>query len=123
MERKARENLEAARVLLTQEDPCTNAATSRAYYAAYQACWSAMNDAGRAAPEVRPGVVYFPHSDLPGEAVAAGILTNEQASDLETLAILRSWADYGADDITLEQAAWSVSVAEGLVGFLVGASI
>lgn len=40
-ERKAWENLEAAERLL-QGEPSPNAAASRAYYAAYQACWVAM---------------------------------------------------------------------------------
>jgi hypothetical protein len=63
MERKAWENLAAARTLLQGEEPCPNAAASRAYYAAYHACWVAMVEAGNEPPEVRPGSVYFPHAE------------------------------------------------------------
>ena len=80
MERKAWENLAAARVLLEVEDPCPNAAASRAYYAAYHACWHAMNEAGITTPEVRAGIYYFLHDPLPYEARRAGVL-DDQASE------------------------------------------
>ncbi len=104
MERKALENLDAARRLLEADDPCSNAAVSRAYYAAYQACWSAMVDAGHSAPRARPGVHYFKHEVLPQEALQARVLDEQEGQDLDYLRIQRIRADYYEDDVTLEEA-------------------
>ncbi|KFA88358.1 HEPN domain-containing protein [Archangium violaceum] len=115
MERKAWENLSAARVLLEIEDPCPNAAASRAYYAAYHACWHAMNEVGIPTPEVRPGVYYFLHEPLPRDAVAVGVL-DEQASDaLDWLVQLCVVADYLVEELTAELARDALEMATSFV--------
>ena len=120
MERKAWENLSAARVLLEIEEPCPNAAASRAYYAAYHACWHAMNEAGIPTPEVRPGIYYFLHEPLPRDAVAVGVL-DEQASDaLDWLVQLRVGADYLVEELTAELARDALEMATSFVRRLLG---
>jgi hypothetical protein len=90
MERKARENIAAARILLKEEeDACPNAAVSRAYYAAYQACWVAMVQKGHEAPEARPGASYFPHAKMPHLARDAGVIDDRQSRALAGLYDLR----------------------------------
>jgi uncharacterized protein (UPF0332 family) len=120
MERKAWENLAAARVLLEMEEPCPNAAASRAYYAAYHACWFAMNEAGIPTPEVRPSVYYFLHEPLPQDAVAAGVLDWGASKVLVWLADLRVAADYVVDDLTVELVKQALEVATSFVRRLLG---
>jgi uncharacterized protein (UPF0332 family) len=117
MERKAWENLEAARLLLQGEDPCPNAAASRAYYAAYQACWAAMvRKKGIEPPEVRPGSTYFRHPDLPHEAREAGVLNERESKVLADLCDLRVAADYYEDvDVTVEEVREALQRADPLV--------
>jgi uncharacterized protein (UPF0332 family) len=115
MERKARENLEAARLLLEGEDHCPNSSISRAYYAAYHACWDAMVDAGHPVPEVRRSVRYFHHQTFPQEVCDAGVLDEQQAGDLDYLYNQRIKADYYEDDVTLEEARAALKVSEALV--------
>lgn len=117
MERKAQENLEAALVLLSQENPFPNAACSRAYYAAYQACWVAMVDAGVTVP-ADDGKAYFRHKDLPSQAREREVLTQDQQEDLEHLEATRINADYREDELTLEDARTIVALAEVLVPVL-----
>ncbi|REG25196.1 uncharacterized protein (UPF0332 family) [Archangium gephyra] len=120
MERKAWENLAAARVLLEIEDPCPNAAASRAYYAAYHACWQAMNEAGIPTPEVRPGVYYFLHDPLPGDAIEAGVLDRQAGRALRWLAELRVVADYLGDELTVELVRRALEKATAFVQRLLG---
>ncbi|HEX8437612.1 hypothetical protein [Archangium sp.] len=120
MERKTWENLAAARVLLDDEDPCPNAAASRAYYAAYHACWHAMNAVGIPTPEVRPGVYYFLHEPLPHEAYRAGILDTSASDVLTGLADMRVTADYLEDELTVEQVRTAVELAAAFVRHLLG---
>jgi uncharacterized protein (UPF0332 family) len=120
MERKAWENLAAARVLLDDEDPCPNAAASRAYYAAYHACWHAMNEAGIPTPEVRPGVYYFQHEPLPYEARRVGILDTQASDVLTGLALMRVTADYLEDELTVEQVRTAVAQAATFIRQLLG---
>lgn len=120
MERKAWENLAAARVLLDEEDPCPNAAASRAYYAAYHACWHAMNASGIPTPEVRPGVYYFLHEPLPADALGVGVLDERASEDLEWLINLRVVADYLEDELTVDVVRRAVEKATRLVRRLVG---
>ena len=115
MDRKAWENLEAARVLLGQKDPCTNAAASRAYYAAYHACWSAMNERHIRTPEVRPGVHYFQHDKLPWEALQRRVLDRGASRDLEELRELRVTADYFEDDLTVSEVTRALERANAFV--------
>ncbi|WP_257456827.1 HEPN domain-containing protein [Archangium lipolyticum] len=120
MERKAWENLAAARVLLDVEDPCPNVAASRAYYAAYHACWHAMNEVGIPTPEVRLGVYYFLHEPLPRDALDVGVLDRQASKDLGWLAELRVAADYVLDDLTVELVKEALEVATGFVRRLLG---
>ncbi len=46
MKLKAIENLRAARDLLRAGVPSPNAAATRAYYAAYHACWHRLQEEG-----------------------------------------------------------------------------
>lgn len=98
MSDKACENLAAAGVLAESGD-MNNASASRAYYAAYQACWFGMISEGYPVPVTDRGQ-YFPHKELPDLAREAGVLTEEQAEDLEHLEQLRVKADYYGDHVT-----------------------
>jgi uncharacterized protein (UPF0332 family) len=120
MDRKARENLAAARALLSLEDACPNAAASRAYYAAYHACWFVMNERGIDTPEVRAGDRYFPHKDLPDEALQVGILNEQASKDLSWLRDQRVLADYFEEELTVEQVDEDVKTAEAFVQRLIG---
>ncbi|WP_146210142.1 HEPN domain-containing protein [Vitiosangium sp. GDMCC 1.1324] len=120
MERKAWENLAAARVLLDVEEPCPNAAASRAYYAAYHACWHAMNEAGIPTPEVRSGVYYFLHDPLPYEARRAGVLDDQGSEGLCELVRLRVAADYLQEDLTVERARAALETATTIVRGVLG---
>ncbi len=120
MERKAWENLAAARVLLDDEDPCPNAAASRAYYAAYHACWYALNALGIPTPEVRPGVYYFLHDPLPYEARRSGVLGDGASQELFDLLELRVAADYLEEDVTVEEAREALEAAAAIVRHVLG---
>ncbi|WP_257456820.1 hypothetical protein [Archangium lipolyticum] len=120
MDRKAWENLAAARVLLDEEDPCPNAAASRAYYAAYHACWHAMNEVGIPTPEVRPGVCYFLHDALPYEAFRAGVLDAQASEGLYDLVRLRVAADYLEEELTVELAMRALETATAIVRWVLG---
>jgi uncharacterized protein (UPF0332 family) len=115
MERKAYENLEAARFLLECEDPCTNSSMSRAYYAAYHACWTAMVENGHPVPMERSDARYFHHKTFPDEACDAGVLDDQEASNLHYLYNQRIKADYHEDDVTLEEAQGALKVSKALV--------
>ena len=117
MERKAIENLEAARLLMTGDDPCPNAAASRAYYAAYQACW-ALLVAEDHRPEKSDRGTYFPHKTLPEIAVRTGVLTKMEGDQLEFLESQRVVADYFEDQISAKIGHQCVSDAETLVALL-----
>ncbi len=120
MERKAWENLAAARVLLDVEEPCPNAAASRAYYAAYHACWHAMNEAGIPTPEVRPGVYYFLHEPLPYEAYRAGVLDDRASEGLHELVRLRVSVDYLEEELTVARAREALETAMSIVQRVLG---
>jgi uncharacterized protein (UPF0332 family) len=120
MERKAWENLDAARALLELEDPCPNAAVSRAYYAAYHACWFAMNEAGYETPEARPGIFYFKHRQLPSKASEVGVLDTSASDELEKLRTWRVAADYLEDELTVEEAELAFEAADAFVRGLLG---
>ncbi len=122
MERKAIENLEAARLLMANEaDPCPNAATNRAYYAAYQACWALLTEKGVHPQRTERGT-YFPHKALPEIAVNARVLTAQQGDQLEFLESQRVIADYFADEVSARMAQQCVLDAETLVALLDEAS-
>ena len=117
MERKAQENLDAARMLVAGDELCTNAAASRAYYAAYQACWVLMEEAGHQVPQTGRGS-YFPHKELPELARTAHVLTDEDSEALAFLESQRVIADYFRDDLTLEVTSICLERAERIVALL-----
>jgi hypothetical protein len=115
---KARENLSAAKLLLGTADSHFNACVSRAYYAAYQACWAAMVVEGH---QPTPGDrgAYFRHATLPEEARTAGVLDADQSDDLGILGRWRVVADYWDDLLTKEHAKLACELADRLVNDLV----
>lgn len=125
VDRKARENLEAARLLLDQENPCTNAAASRAYYATYQALWASLVGTGEQVPEVRPGRRYFPHrrsesdESIMDAAERCHILSANEANEVKILRDFRIQADYQADDVVEQDARKCLDTADVIVQRLV----
>ena len=117
MWRKAQENLEAARALLGLDEPCSNAATSRAYYAAYLACWTLMVDRGHQPPTSRRGT-YFSHKELPEQAQSAGVLDEDEREQLEFLEGQRVLADYYQEDVTATVARECLGSAERIIARL-----
>lgn len=117
MERKARENLEAARQLVDADEPSTNAATSRAYYAAYLACWTLLTDRGIEPEETAQGR-YFRHKRLPDLVVEEGVLSEAEGRLLAQLEALRVLADYYPEDISKKMAERCVADATHLVRHL-----
>lgn len=115
---KARESLEAVERLLSRSDdgllePLSNAAASRAYYAAYLAV------ADRAQLD---GVhfdsrdsSYYRHDTLPEKAREWGILTDETSEDLSFLRDLRVKADYFEDLVHYDEASEAQTIAQALV--------
>lgn len=103
------------------KDPCSNAATSRAYYAVYQALWWKLEERGEDVPEVRPGVVYFKHDEVARLAQRVRVLDRQQAVLFEDLREARTKADYySGDDCSQEEAEGYVKSARELVGALIG---
>jgi uncharacterized protein (UPF0332 family) len=113
---KARENLEAVDRLLPDDtgdrEPLSNAAASRAYYAAYLAV------AERAQHRSIPFTGhrdYYRHDDLPNDGLRWGILTEDLADGLRFLHGLRIKADYQEDQVSLEEASNALDVARELL--------
>jgi uncharacterized protein (UPF0332 family) len=121
VERKACENLSAASTLANLEDPCPNAATTRAYYAAYQAVWSKLEENDVPVPEVRPGVEYFKHDEIGPLAQEYQLFDRGLAVLFEDLREARVKADYYADDCTQDEAREYVQNAKVIVESLLGA--
>lgn len=117
MQRKATENLRAAITLLAMREPATNAATARAYYAAYHAAWAGMITEGHPVPR-SDGRRYFRHAALPHEALQAGLLDFDLEEDLVHLRETRVVADYAEDFITHAQARACVKLAGEIVSRL-----
>jgi uncharacterized protein (UPF0332 family) len=118
---KARESLEAVeRMLNRSEDgmvePLSNAAASRAYYAAYQAVADCAQVDGMAFDSREAN--YYKHDTLPERARQWGILSEDTAEDLAFLRDLRVKADYFEDMVHYDEASEAQSVAEGLVATL-----
>jgi uncharacterized protein (UPF0332 family) len=114
---KARENLEAAARLLPDEDgvmdACTNAAGSRAYYAAYLAVADTAQRLGQTFTNGKE--LYYRHASLPDDAFHWGILDEDRCDDLRWLYDLRIKADYYEDQVNLEEASQALVVARELV--------
>lgn len=114
---KARENLEAAERLLPTEDgtveALTNAAASRAYYAAYLAVADLAQRLRRNFTD-RHGT-YYCHDTLPDDAFAWRLIDAERREDLRWLKELRIKADYYDDPVTLEEASDAFELAKDLL--------
>ena len=79
-----------------------------------------MNEVGIPTPEVRPGVYYFLHEPLPGDAIEVGVLDGQAGEALTWLANLRVAADYVVDDVTVELVREALELATSLVRRLLG---
>jgi uncharacterized protein (UPF0332 family) len=121
VERKACENLSAASTLANLDDPCPNAATTRAYYAAYQAVWSKLEEHDVPVPVVRPGVEYFKHDEIGPLAQEHQLFDRRLAVLFEHLRAARVKADYYLDDCTQDLARTYVQNAKVIVESLLGA--
>lgn len=111
---KAQENLEAVDRLLPDEegrDGLSNAAASRAYYAAYHAVAHVAQREGRRFTKDD----YYRHDTLPDEAFVWGILDDEQRLDLQQLLGLRIKADYDDAPVELDEADQARQLARALV--------
>jgi uncharacterized protein (UPF0332 family) len=117
---KARENLEAVERLLPGEDgsleALSNAAASRAYYAAYLAIADTAQRTRRSFTD--RDTTYYRHDTLPDDAFVWRILDEDRRDDLRWLRDLRIKADYFEDQVTLEEASEAYDVARSLVEML-----
>ncbi len=114
MKQKALENLQAARLLTAQVPPLSNAAVSRAYYAAYHACWHVLENQGYEVPD-HDGRRYWRHDTFPIEALRAGVVDEDGREAMEELYAARLTADYFEDDLLAEQALHLVARARSLI--------
>ena len=110
---KARENLEAAERLLPDDggarDALSNAAASRAYYAAYHAVADCAQRTG--IPFNDGSREYYQHDRLPNDVLAWGLLDADGCDDLRLLYNRRLKADYYEDLVELEEASEEASEA------------
>ena len=98
---KALENLRAAQALTVGDALCPNAAVSRAYYAAYHACWHRLEELGEEVPDDKG---YWPHHEFPTYALRAGAVDEDQSEFIEHLYSKRLTADYYPEDIQPDEA-------------------
>ena len=122
---KARENLEAVERLLNRSDdgtlePLSNAAASRAYYAAYLAVVDRAQLDGMSFDSRDED--YYRHDALPERARAWGILSDDTSDDLIFLRDLRVKADYFEDMVHYDEASEAQAVSNGLVTSLLRGS-
>jgi uncharacterized protein (UPF0332 family) len=112
---KAMENLRSANILVER---CPNAAASRAYYAAYQACWWILDKRGETPPKVRRGMRYWPHDGIAQAVRSRGDIDfdDDMEDDFDNILLsYRIKADYDEDDITEPEARTSIEVAEAVL--------
>lgn len=114
---KARENLEAAARLLPDEegvfDALSNAAASRAYYAAYLAVADAAQRRRRGFTDRE--ATYYRHDTLPDDAYSWRLVDDDGRDDLRWLRDLRIKADYYEDQVALDEASEALEVAGRIV--------
>ena len=103
-----------------ERDALSNAAASRAYYAAYLAV--ADRAQLRRIPFTGGIRDYYRHDVLPDDGLQWGILTDELADDLRYLYGLRIKADYQEDQVSLEEASDALDAARKLTDTLLGKS-
>jgi uncharacterized protein (UPF0332 family) len=117
MKLKAIENLRAANDLLRAEIPSPNAAATRAYYAAYHACWYRLQEEGYETPQ-HSGGRYWRHDSFSREILRAGIVDEENSDAVAFLYSKRVTADYYPDEIEPDEAAGLATTARKLLRFL-----
>lgn len=113
MKEKALENLRAAETLVVV--PLPNAAATRAYYAAYHACWHTAEHQGYEVPEHDGRRRYWRHDVFPTDMLRFGILDEDRKEVLEQLYEKRIVADYYEDEITREEAVELTRQARSLI--------
>jgi uncharacterized protein (UPF0332 family) len=117
MKLKAVENLRAANDLLRAETPSPNAAATRAYCAAYHACWYRLQEEGYETPE-NGGRRYWRHDSFSRKILKAGIVDEENSDAVDFLYSKRVTADYFPDDIAPDEAAELARTARDLLRLL-----
>lgn len=117
MKLKALENIRAARTLTELTRPCPNAAASRAYYAAYLACWFRLSEDGHPVP-LHGARRYWRHDTFPNEILKAGIVDEEGSEVVDYLYSQRVIADYYPDDIGPAEARDLTQLAIDFLGAL-----
>lgn len=114
---KARENLEAVERLLPDDDgdreSLSNAAASRAYYAAYLAVAHVAQRRGQPFTDRRGA--YYRHDRLADDAYAWQILDEDGSDLLRLLHWTRIKADYEGEHVSLDEASHVFEVARQLV--------
>ena len=118
MEKKARNNIKAARVLT--KNSFYDSSVSRAYYAVYLAAWHYLKAMNIHPPQKAPkGGYYWPHHKLPEILCDEyGCIGPEQMEKLEVIYSRRIKADYAIDNIEKEEAQNSLSIASNFIAFL-----
>ena len=117
MEKKARNNIKAARVLT--KNSFYDSSVSRAYYAVYLAAWHYLKAMDIHPQQKAPkGGYYWPHHKLPEILCDEyGFIGLEQMEKLELICSRRIKADYYVDNIEKEEAQNSLSIASHFVAF------
>jgi uncharacterized protein (UPF0332 family) len=122
LDEKAKENLEAVERLVSTGDgdrlPLSNAAASRAYYAAYLAVADRAQRDGQGFDSARSE--YYRHDTFPDNALRWAILDADLRDDLSWLRDLRVKADYWEDQVSYEEVSEAANVAEQFVALLEG---
>ena len=100
------------------QDALSNAAASRAYYAAYLAVAdrAQLSDRGMTSEDG----TWYRHDRLPDDARAWGVLGEDDAETLSWLHGLRIKADYWEDLVSLEEASNAFDAATRIVTALLG---
>lgn len=113
---KAKENFEAVdRLLDTKEgelEPLSNAAASRAYYAAYQVV---VDHVMRRGHQIPSGAMHYRHDVLPDHAFHVQVLTRELRESLVWLRDLRVKADYLRDQVEYDEASAASDRAKQII--------
>jgi uncharacterized protein (UPF0332 family) len=108
---KALKALASARILLAAGD--TDGATTRAYYAMFDATIAALNWAGTdvTQPKTHGGLIASFGQNL----VRTDKLPSELGRALNRVQELRLTADYLAEPVPLDKATWAIEEADGFV--------
>ena len=117
MEKKARNNIKASRVL--NRNGFYDSSVSRAYYAVYLAAWHYLKGMNIYPSHRAPkGGYYWPHHKFPEILCDEyGCIGPEQMEKLELIYFRRIKADYMVDKIEKEEALNSLSIATNFIAF------